>query len=294
MMDLLSDLRKSSLPSAYVLIVDNGSTDGTIELLRGVDDITLVSRPDNPGYAAAINASYDIFKQCDKIFILNPDTRLEEDSLALLAAAVDEAPTVGAAAPKIVGDDGQLYRSIRREPSLSRVLGDAIFGSRFATRGSWWSETELRADRYTETQDVDWVTGAALCVRRSAIEVVGAWDERFFLYSEETDWLRRLRESGWRVRFVPSSTVWHEGGGSGTSALLDTLLSVNKVRYAKKHRGRSYAAAMWILHGLGLAVRVHTEARRARLVGFLKVRSWATLPDRIRGREAVRRAEFGR
>jgi GT2 family glycosyltransferase len=141
--------------------------------------------------------------------------------------------------PVIRDGGGKLAHSLRNEPGLVRTLSDALLGRFWRTRPAWLSEF-IRDDRaYCVARRIDWATGAALMVGRTVWDAVGQWDEKFFLYSEETDFFRRVRNAGFSVWFEPAADVVHREGGSGTSPQLNALLVVNKVNYFRKHRPRS-------------------------------------------------------
>jgi GT2 family glycosyltransferase len=126
---------------------------------------------------------------------------------------------------------------------------------------------------------VDWGTGAVLVVAADVDAAIGAWDdERFFLYSEETDYSRRIREAGWTVRYVPEATVMHRGGGSGTGPALTALNEVNRVRYYRKYHGRLSTALFRAAVILGELLRLRRPANRAALRALLSQRRWAALP----------------
>src|SRR5690606_14930672 len=121
----------------------------------------------------------------------------------------------GVVAPRVLDRDGQVFRSLRREPTVPRALGDAILGSRWLGRPAWLSE-ELGAHRaYRTARLVEWASGAALLFRPDVVRAVGPWDERFFLYSEETDLQRRVRDAGYDIWYEPGAAVRHRQGASG-------------------------------------------------------------------------------
>jgi GT2 family glycosyltransferase len=126
-------------------------------------------------------------------------------------------------------------------------------------------------------------------VRAGLADVVGPWDERFFLYSEETDYCRRIRDAGFRVRYDDTAVVAHRQGGSGSSPGLDALLNVNRVRYVAKHRPRS-AGPYRLATALGLALRAHrSPGHRLALRHVLRPASWSLLPRATRALAAAER-----
>jgi GT2 family glycosyltransferase len=133
---------------------------------------------------------------------------------------------------------------------------------------------------YEHAQEVGWATGAVLLVRRECHEILGGWDESFFLYSEETDFSLRAKDAGWRTVYEPRATAHHEGSASGWSDRLYTMQILNRVRlYGRRHR----ASARWLFYVLALvregelAVRGRSEARAALLALLLPSRRPAEL-----------------
>ena len=234
---LLGDLaQQEGTDIGRIIVVDNASSDDTVATVRSWPCVQLIEAGDNLGYAAAINLGMTKVDRDEYLLVLNPDLRMGPTTVAaLLHRAFGGADVV---APRIVDDSGELYRSIRREPTVARQFTDAVLGSRIRRPGRWSSETVTDHKSYLEPHTIDWATGAALLISPRARAVVGPWDEQFFLYSEETDFTRRVRDNGLSVWFEPLAEVRHAGGGSGRSEYLDSLLVANKVAYIRKHYGR--------------------------------------------------------
>jgi GT2 family glycosyltransferase len=262
-----------------VLVVDNDSSDDIAGAVDGRDGVELIRAGGNLGYAGGINVGRRHLGPTRSVAILNPDLRLAPGSLAWLVDAAGRRGA-GAAVPRFVEEDtGHNFPSLRREPTILRALGDALFGAHWAGRPAWLSEMVWDDRRYDEAGPVDWGTGAVLVVSSEVDSAIGAWDEaRFFLYSEETDYARRIREAGWTVRYVPDATVMHDGGASGTGPALTALNEVNRVRYYRKyHSGLSTAVFRGVVI-LGELLRVNRPANRAALRALLSRRGWKSLP----------------
>ena len=146
-------------------------------------------------------------------------------------------------------------------------------------RPGFSSETDYRPASYLHAHDVDWATGAAVMVPARVARAVGEWNEEFFLYSEETDYFRRIRARGWRVRFEPSAVVQHRGGGSGSSPELAVLMAVNRVRYIERHHGRAYSLLFRAVVALAEALRSYDPVHRRTLVHVLDRQRWSELPQ---------------
>jgi GT2 family glycosyltransferase len=260
-----------------VLVVDNDSADDIEPVLAGRPGVTLIRSGANLGYAGGINVGRAHAGPTRTVAILNPDLRLAPGSLNWLVSAAERE---GAAVPRFVDEAGTTYPSLRREPTILRTLGDGVLGRRWAGRPGWLSEMVWDPGRYDLPGPVDWATGAVLVVAAEADAALGDWDERFFLFSEETDYCRRLRAGGRAVRYVPEALVTHRGGGSGTGPALTALNEVNRVRYFRKYHGPLPTAVFRIGVLLGLLIRVRRPGSRAALRALVSRRYRATLPGR--------------
>lgn len=280
-----------SLPAATsglrvrCLVVDNNSRDETVAILRSRGDVTVVDAGGNLGYAGAINIGRSLIGPCSAVLILNPDLILEPGAIVHLYRALGQA-NVGVTVPMLLNLDGDLYPSMRHEPSLTRAFGDAIFGAHWASRPGWLSETIRNPADYQAPRDAAWVGGAALLVSEACNEAVGDWDEkRFFLYSEETDFATRARRLGYRIRYVPMARAYHEDGGSGRSSALAALMAVNRVRYYEKYHGRLASATFRAVVGLHYALRSAQADQRMVLRTIARRSRWSELPKGDPGRD---------
>ena len=275
---LIWSLRREARHSSLrVIVADNHSVDGTLEIVTRHPDVIAFRTAGNIGYAAGINAAREHLGEAKSVLVLNPDLVVESGAIRAMLDRV-EYSNAGVVVPRILEDSGTTYESLRREPTLTRAIGDALFGSRFPSRPGWLSEMVYGRSPYRGAHIVEWATGAALLIRRDVSDLVGGWDERFFLYSEEVDYFRRVRDAGEVVWFDPEAVVRHSQGGSGTSAALMALMAVNRVRYIEKGHGTVYAGAYRlavILHSLLRASQPdHRESLR-----FLRNRTtWRFLP----------------
>lgn len=276
---LIDDLRVAACDRPIrLIVVENQSDDDTVDVVRAHADITLVESGGNLGYAGGINAGLPFIGPCDAVLIVNPDLALAPDAVTRLLVAADTG-RIGAVVPLMRDERGAIYPSLRREPTLTRAIGDAIFGSRlWRNRPAFLSELDYRTEHYAQRHDVDWATGAALLIPAPVAAAVGAWNEEFFLYSEETDYCRRIRQSGRRIRFEPAAVVAHRGGGSGASPALASLMAVNRVRYVERHHGRVYSVLFRAAVALTELLRCHDADHRRTLAVVLRRRRWRDLP----------------
>lgn len=276
---LIGSLRWASQQfSVRVVVVDNDSHDDTVKKLRYHDDVVIVDSAANLGYAGGINRALQIVGRCRYILILNPDLVIEAKALGqMLEGAAQN--NIGAVVPLILNQDGSRYCCIRREPSIGRAIVDAVQGSKLKIFPKSWSEIDTRPRSYADAHEVDWATGAALLVPYEVASAVGDWNESFFLYSEETDYFRRIRAAGWKVLFQPRAIVQHRGGGSGGNSVeLTCLRVVNRVRYIDQNHSRLYAALFRLVVVIAQAVRSKKLADRRALFYLLHRRQWRELP----------------
>lgn len=242
------------------LVVDSGSSDDTPEQIERAFPHVELLRCENIGFAGANNRALAQARG-RYVLLLNPDVEIVSGTLTELLAALDVRPEVGIASVIQQGSDERLQYSIRRYPSALRALGEALALPWHRAR-----EEERLAARYREEGDADWLVGAFLIARAEVVRAIGGLDERFFLYSEETDWCYRARAAGWEVRHLPQMRVTHHTTPS-TRPDLVAQLSYAKLLFARKHyrRGRSAAiraalAARHLLRVLALAAHPWTRA----------------------------------
>ncbi|MFC7494570.1 MULTISPECIES: glycosyltransferase [unclassified Nocardioides] len=255
----------ASLPAALegmervrLVVVDNSSGDGTPEAAEELWPHAVVHRSaSNGGYAAGINLGAALADPGEIVIAMNPDLRLRPGCIRELCAtfADDE---VGLAFPRLLDPDGHTTPSIRREPSVGRVWAEGVLGGNRAARLGR-GEMVTGPDRYAEPSDVDWATGAMVAVAPRCRSTIGAWDESFFLYSEEVDYCRRARVAGFRVRYEPGAVVEHASGPYGSNVELWRTLVGNRAIDFGRHHGR----ASRVLFRSGLAVGQALRAPRS-------------------------------
>jgi N-acetylglucosaminyl-diphospho-decaprenol L-rhamnosyltransferase len=260
----------ASLPEACadvapieVVVADNASTDGTIELLRTRRDVRTVEVGRNAGYAAGINAGVAAVEPADAILVLNPDVRLAPGSVRRLLDAA-AATSTGITVPRLVDEGGVTMHSLRRDPSVGRALGEALLGGERSGRIPWLGELVVDPRRYERPGAVDWATGAAMLITRACWEAVGEWDESFFLYSEETDYSIRTRRAGFRIEYVPDASAVHVGGDLDVSPGLWTINTLNRVRLFARDHGRVHTGAFRAAVVLNEALRAAAGRERSR------------------------------
>jgi len=267
--------------SSRCIVVDNASSDDTVAVARAHADVILVEAGRNLGYSGAINLGRSVAGPHSSLLIVNPDVVLAPGAVEHLHEALDD-PDVGIAVPNLCNADDKVYLTMREDPSVTRTLGDALFGARLAWRPGWLSEPIRDLSAYAEPRDAAWASGAVMLISAACDTAVGAWDSsRFFLYAEETDYAIRARSCGYRVRYVPSARVRHEEGGSGRSPALLALLSVNRVRCYEKHHRPPATVLFRASVALGHLLRAFRPSERAALLVLCRRSSWGALPGGV-------------
>ncbi|QDP94590.1 glycosyltransferase family 2 protein [Microlunatus elymi] len=262
-----------------IIVVDNSSSDDTIERVRRHPDVLLISAGGNTGYSGGINIAREQAIDGAPVAVLNPDLILKPGTLSRLVTELESSETIGIAVPQLTKPDGAIFRHLRREPTPAGALGEALFGAHWSARPRSLVEILQRDTDYVADHDVDWAGAALWVISPECDRAVGAWDaERYFLFSEETDYAYRARRLGFRVRYVSAAQAVHEGSGSGTATILLALLSVNRIRHIERTRTRwvalRFRAAVVVQHLL----RAHREENRLTLKYLLSRRSWDRLP----------------
>lgn len=231
-----------------VIVVDNASTDDSLAAVSDLP-VTTVSRATNAGFAAGCNEGWRV-GEAPYVLFLNPDAVLDERSLGTLVSALQADESLGAVAPRIEHPDGSLAWSQRRFPRLRSTYAQALFLHRVLPHKPWSDEMIREDAAYDRPGAPEWVSGACVLIRRAALEALEGWDEGFFLYCEDIDLCRRLHDLGYGIRYEPVARAIHEEGASAGRDATLPLLAISRVRYAKKHRSRPYAA----LERLGIAL----------------------------------------
>jgi GT2 family glycosyltransferase/glycosyltransferase involved in cell wall biosynthesis len=247
-----------------VVVVDNASTDGSLELAAAcLPEAVCTSAGRNGGYAAAINHALDVTGATGDVLVMNPDVRLQPGSVRRLLDAMGSSGA-GIVAPKLVDDDGNLLFSQRRDPTVARVLGEWLLGGRRAGRIAALGEVVTDPIAYERGGWAAWASGAVLLISAECRAAVGAWDESFFLYSEETDYCQRARREGFRVRFEPRVTAVHLEGDLESSGALRRHLVRNKLRLYQRTHGPLASGAFRAALLLNDATRAARGSRRHR------------------------------
>lgn len=272
-----------------VWVVDNASSDDSAGAIRArFPGVNVIEAGANLGFGAANNRAMERARG-EFFLLLNTDAFPEADALRELLEAARRYPRAAVLAPRILNEDGSRQKTIWPFPTpLHNWLentGLAWFARRFAPHLSQNHSPDAEGE-------VPWATGACLLVRRAVYEQIGGFDERFWMYAEETDWQKTMRAADWQIVFVPAAVVTHLGGASGIG---NTRVAVeffrSQERYTRKHHGvlGLLASRAALLSGQFarlpfFSLRVLLNPRNARARDKLKLARWLV---RRCAREAV-------
>ncbi len=242
---LFSDIKESSLKIIPV-VVDNHSGDGVGKMLAAEFPQTLfLQNGKNLGFGAANNNAIKAVRAKYYLF-LNPDTRfVEPETVARLHNFMEENPAVGMCAPRLVNSDGTLGHSCYRFPTVMTPFYRRTALGQLQSKARQVDKFLMNDWEHNRRRMVDWVIGSAMMVRAEAVEKVGSWDERFFMYFEDTDWCRRFWLNHLPVYYLPDISLFHEHRRSSAELSVWRGFFVNKttryhiaswLRYLLKYR----------------------------------------------------------
>ena len=260
-----ADFLKSCLSSIYeningfhvnIHVIDNGSHDH-IHLIKSIfPEINLTINGDNLGFAKAAN---NIIKKTSApyVVVLNPDTIIFDGFFDSIISYIQYHPNVGVVGPKILDPDGSIQGSARAFPNFrSALYGRTSFLTRiFPNSPKTYSNIISFSSDGTNPLKVDWVSGACQVIRRNALEDVGLYDERFFLYWEDVDLCKRVKRRGWEIIYFPQAAIEHRVGGSSDHRLFCSIFEFHKsaYQYFTKHmKLHSLSLKAFIFLGISL------------------------------------------
>lgn len=247
--DLLERCLASIRPGRLCLetiVVDNASSDDSVALVRSKYPAAIViANSTNRGFTggnnqgiAASNGRY--------VLVLNPDTEIVGNALETLVAYLEAHAEVGALGPQLLNPDRSIQSSRRRFPTVKTAFFESTWLQGLAPR-RWLRRFYMDDVSPDVTQEVDWLNGACTLFRRSTLDQVGVYDEQnFFMYSEELDLCRRVKEAGWTIAYLPEAKVIHYVGKSSeqVAAARHIYFQTSKVRYFRKYHGPRVASVL--------------------------------------------------
>jgi hypothetical protein len=262
----LASLAAAEKPETEVIVVENASSDGSLELLRARHpEVRVIVNARNEGFARACNQGMRAARG-RYVLLLNTDTEVAPDAIARLARFLDEHPEHGAVAPRLVGRDGTTQRTVQEFPNLRTALF-------FSTPLERWFPRSRELERYfmrdwdqESSRDVDQPPAAVLLLRKRMLEQVGLFDEDLWLFYNDVDLAKRMRAAGWRTRYLAEARVLHHVGGS-TSKFANFIATWqrDRLRYYRKHHGR--LGAWWLKACVTLTLLDWVTTQLARRLG---------------------------
>ena len=272
---LLDSLPAASSRPVTVVLADNGSTDGSVEVAAERPGVRLLRTGSNLGYGAAANAGVAVLDPAiEWIVVINPDVVLGAGAIDELIAAALRHPRAGAVGPLISTPDGVVYPTARHLPSIGAGIGHAVFG--------WWWPTNPWTRQYRQDNQAPvertagWLSGSCLLLRRAAFAQVDGFDPAYFMYFEDVDLGYRLGVAGWTNVYCPTARATHQGGHSTerAAAAMAEAHHRSAYRYLSRRYSRPWQAPLRLLLRAGLAGRAFLSKRSAKVAGG------ADLPDR--------------
>lgn len=242
-----------------VIVVDNASTDHSLDALAGLPNVQIIKNATNVGFATACNVGIRV-ASAPFLFFLNPDCFFKPDTLIRLLEAMRFDERVGMVGGLLVNPDGTEQAGGRRAiPTPWRSFVRAFGLARFADRWPrlFFDFHLLKQPLPNHNIEVEAISGACMMVRRESIQDVGEWDERYFLHCEDLDWCMRFRQKGWKILFVPSARVTHALGVSSRSRPIFVEWHKHKgmIRFYRKFFRRQYPGVLMGLVALGVWLR---------------------------------------
>jgi GT2 family glycosyltransferase len=272
--------------NAEVIVVDNGSTDGSAEAITaGAPWAKLIVSPRNLGFGGGNNLGLAQAKG-ENLLLINTDAFPQSGAILALMRYLNEHPKTAVVGPRLLNADGSMQQSCFRFPTPLRSWMENLWISAAMKRHP--SIDDYRFWAHDAERSVDFVIGACILVRRSAYEQVGGFDERFFMYAEESDWMYRMHRAGWEINFTPTAVVTHLGGasGAGDKPKINRVFFESLDYYELKHHGFAGLLSLRMAMTIGCAIRaglwtgvmaVSSKRRelarsKAKLQGWLAVR----------------------
>ena len=231
----LQSIREDCAEIAWeAIVVDNASTDDSAAVVETIPQATLVRNVTNVGFGRAVNQAVALARS-PLLLLINPDCRLTAGAVSKLRSVFDAEPSCAVAGPRILDPDGAVQGSARGDPDMLTGLFGRTGALRVllpflpVARRNVVAEDAVRTGASSIV--VDWLSGACMLVRREAFLAAGGFDERFFLYWEDADLCRRLRNRGLHIRYVPDATAVHKVGQSSQTARRSSIRAFHASAY---------------------------------------------------------------
>jgi GT2 family glycosyltransferase len=244
-----------------IIVVDNGSTDGSAEMVRAeFPKVLLIDAGENPGYGRANNLG---LKHANgrHFFVLNSDTEVQPGALRALVDFLDDHPQAGAVTAQLILPDGSIQPSCATDPNLMKVFWEQTYLDRLFPNNKITGGYTMTHWNYDDVREVEQVAGAAVVIRREAWQQIGGFDPAFFMYFEDTDLCIRLRKAGWSIWFLPDARVHHKVGASSDKdwqlrARMISSLNWSRYYYFSKRESTFRGRILKVLVIMGALLRL--------------------------------------
>jgi len=242
-----------------VIVVDNASADGSVEMIRKqFPRVRLIVSDENSGFAHANNLALRKAKG-RYLLLLNPDTLVREDTVRVMRSYLEKHPEVGLAGCKILNPDGTFQLAARRSFPTPWTAFTRIVGlSRLFPSSKLFGRYNLTYRSVEESYEVDAVSGSFMFLRRDVYEKVGGLDEAFFMYGEDLDWCYRIQRAGWKINYVHATSIIHYKGESTRRSNLDEIRTFYEAMQV--FVGKHFKYPKWLLVGLKISIRAASAA----------------------------------
>jgi hypothetical protein len=235
----LESIYRSINQLAYeIFLVDNGSQEGAIaKICKGYSDLRVLTNKENVGFARANNQA---MKECrgDFILLLNPDTIVTPNAIDIMVDFLRDHIDAGAIGPKLLNPDGSLQYSCRAFPGLWTLLFNRYSLLTQLFPHNPFSRHYLLSDwDHNSLREVDWISGACLMTRQEVVKEVGLLDEGYFIFNEDVDWCRRMKDQGWKIYYLPEAKIIHYINSSKSKDSYRLIIERHKgmLHYFHKH-----------------------------------------------------------
>jgi GT2 family glycosyltransferase len=226
-----------------IIVVDNGSADDSVEKLKiKFPAVRLIINTENKGFGAANNQALKIM-QGRYALLLNTDATLTPGAVSKLFDFMESHPDVGMACGQLLNTDGSKQNAFANFPSFLTLMVNESLLKRLLPQ-----KFPSKYQTYDQPIPVDSCIGACMIVRKSAMDEVGFFDERYFFFFEETDWAHQFKTKGWKIFFVPAAKIFHaQGQSAGKNVIARQLFYYSRYQYYRKWHPRQYHAAMTLI-----------------------------------------------
>ncbi len=254
LLDCVESLYQTTQESSLeIIVVDNASSDGSIDALRNnYPQAQVIVNPSNFGFAKANNIGIKKAKG-RYVCLVNSDVKALEGALDKMRLYMESHSEIGALAPKTFFGDMQIQKNCREFPTLRNLFCQEFFlNTLFPTVAFFRGRDMIRYD-YNKVMEIEALSGCFLMVRREVIAQVGPLDEQFFFYSEDVDWCKRIHDAGWKLIHYPGAEAIHFGCASSSIAPIEFQVEMLKAnwQYWRKHKSVIECALFWLIEFAG-------------------------------------------